>query len=50
MTTHPIQSMLNSQLMKEIFSSYLYLAISNYYSEQNLDGFANWFEVQSREE
>lgn len=42
--------MLNSQLAKEIFSSYLYLAIANYYTEQNLDGFANWFEVQAKEE
>lgn len=50
MTTHPIQIMLNGQLIKEIFSSYLYLTISNYYSEQSLDGFANWFEVQSKEE
>lgn len=50
MTNHQIQAMLNSQLTKEIFSSYLYLAIANYYTEQNLDGFANWFEVQAREE
>lgn len=45
-----ITAMLNEQVGKEFFSSYLYLAIANYYSEQNLDGFANYFEVQAREE
>lgn len=41
---------INKQIQREFFSAYLYLAISNYYAEQNLDGFANWFEVQAREE
>lgn len=50
MTNTQIQSKLNSQLTKEIFSAYLYLAIANYYSEQGLDGFTNWFEVQAKEE
>lgn len=50
MTNSQIQSMLNSQITKELFSSYLYLAIANYYAEQNLDGVANWFEVQAKEE
>lgn len=45
-----IASKLNDQLDKEIFSAYLYLAIANYYSTENLDGFSNYFEVQAREE
>lgn len=45
-----IGAMLNEQLGKELFSAYLYLAIANHYAEQNLDGFANWFEVQAKEE
>lgn len=50
MTYNKIQAMLNNQLSKEFFSSYLYLAIADYYAEENLDGFANWFEVQAKEE
>lgn len=50
MTNNQIQAMLNSQMTKEIFSSYLYLGIANYYTEENLDGFANWFEIQAKEE
>lgn len=45
-----ISTMLNNQITKELFSSYLYLAISNYYADKNLDGFQNWFEVQTKEE
>lgn len=45
-----IVKMLNEQVGKEFFSAYLYLAIANYYAEQNLDGFANKFEIQAREE
>lgn len=50
MTNEKITAMLNEQITKELYSSYLYLAIANYYEDQNLDGFANWFEVQAREE
>lgn len=50
MTSDKIIGLLNKQLGKELYSSYLYLAIANYYSDQNLDGFCNWFEVQAKEE
>lgn len=50
MSNEQIQKMLNKQVAKEIYSAYLYLAIANYYTQQNLDGFANWFEVQAKEE
>lgn len=50
MSKEQVYTMLNKQITKEIFSAYLYLAIANYYSQQNLDGFANWFEVQAKEE
>lgn len=50
MINQKVTDLLNDQLGKELFSSYLYLAISNYYTEQNLDGFANWFEIQAHEE
>lgn len=50
MSNEQIQKMLNKQITKEIYSAYLYLAIANYYAQQNLDGFTNWFEVQAKEE
>lgn len=42
--------MINSQINKEFFSSYLYLDISNYYFDKNLAGFGNWYAVQTQEE
>ena len=48
---HPdIANLLNEQINKEFYSAYLYLAISNYYADNNLDGFENWFFVQAQEE
>lgn len=41
---------LNDQLNLEIFSSYLYLEIANYFVEEGLDGFANWMDIQVQEE
>ncbi len=42
--------LLQEQVNKEFYSSYLYLEISNYYADKGLDGFAHWYEVQAREE
>lgn len=50
MVNKKIMDMLNKQVGKEVFSAYLYLSIANYYEEKNLDGFANWFEIQAKEE
>lgn len=50
MINDKIKTMLNAHLTKELFSSYLYLAIANYYEQENLNGFANWFEIQAKEE
>jgi ferritin len=48
---HPdIAKLLNEQINKELYSSYLYLAFSNYYADRNLTGFENWFFVQAQEE
>jgi ferritin len=41
---------LNGQIKMEMDSSYLYLAMSSFFSEDNLNGFASWFRMQSREE
>lgn len=44
------EMLLNQQINKELFSSYLYLAMSSYFESKNLAGFANWFYVQAQEE
>jgi len=45
-----IAALLNQQINKEFYSAYLYLDISNYYDEQDLDGYANYYNVQAQEE
>lgn len=50
MTNEKITFLLNQQIGKELYSAYLYLAIANYYEDQNLNGFANWYEIQAKEE
>lgn len=50
MLSKDIVSMLTDQINFELYSAYLYLDISNYYAENNLNGFANWFTVQTQEE
>jgi ferritin len=41
---------LNKQLGRELYSSYLYLAMSAFFAEKNLPGMANWMRVQAQEE
>ena len=50
MLNKKITDLLNSQINKEFYSSYLYLDMSNFYVEKNLIGFGNWFDIQAREE
>lgn len=45
-----IENILNRQINKEFYSAYLYLAMSAYFEELGLKGFANWTKVQAREE
>ena len=45
-----IVDLLNSQINKEFYSSFLYLDMSNYYYDENLNGFGNWFTIQTQEE
>ena len=40
----------NVQINKEFYSSYLYLEFANYYEDKGLDGFANWYNIQAKEE
>lgn len=41
---------LNKQLNEELYSSYLYLAMSAWFESENLSGFAKWMKIQSQEE
>jgi len=45
-----IAALLNDQINKEFYSAYLYLDMSNYYDELDLDGYANYYMVQAQEE
>ena len=45
-----VAELLNNQINKELYSAYLYLDIANFYASKGLDGFANWYEVQAKEE
>lgn len=45
-----VADLLKDQVNKEFFSAYLYLAMSNYYHENALDGFGHWFDIQAQEE
>ena len=50
MISETLQEAFNDQINKEFFSEYLYLAVKIYFQELNLQGFANWFDVQVQEE
>lgn len=41
---------LNEQINAELYSSYLYLAMSAYFEATNFKGFAAWMKIQSSEE
>ena len=45
-----IAALLNQQINKELYSAYLYLDMSNYYDELDLDGYANYYMIQAQEE
>ena len=45
-----VSALLNSQINKEFYSSYLYFEFANFYQEAGLDGFYNWYYVQAQEE
>jgi len=45
-----IENSIASQVNAEFYSSYLYLAMANYFHGINLPGFAHWMEKQAGEE
>lgn len=50
MLNEKVAELLNTQINKEFYSAYLYLYFANFYVEQGLSGFANWYQVQAQEE
>jgi len=45
-----IEDAINQQIVREMYSSNLYLAMSAYFASINLNGFSNWMHVQAEEE
>lgn len=45
-----IVDLINLQINKEFYSSFLYMDMANYYTDASLNGFANWFNIQTQEE
>ena len=50
MIKQEIQEALNAQIIREMYSSNLYLSMAAYYASNNLNGFANWMRLQAEEE
>ncbi len=50
MLSKKVIELLNDQVNKEFYSAYLYLDMANYYKDQSLDGFNNWYKIQAQEE
>lgn len=50
MLSKKIENALNAQVNAEMWSAYLYLSMSAWCAAEGKPGFANWYEVQFREE
>lgn len=50
MISDKMQTAINEQINAELYSSYLYLAMSSYFTSVNLTGMGNWMRVQTQEE
>ncbi len=48
--TEKIKNILNEQIMEEMYSANLYLALAGYLESLNLKGMANWMHLQAKEE
>lgn len=48
--TKKIEEAINAQINAELWSAYLYLSMGTNFRAKGLDGVANWFEVQFKEE
>ncbi|MBD3319770.1 MAG: ferritin [Chitinivibrionales bacterium] len=50
MLSRKMESALNGQINNEMYSAYLYMAMSSHANDRGLKGFAAWFMVQYHEE
>jgi len=50
MIKQKLQDALNNQINAELYSSYLYLAMSAYFEDKDLSGMASWMRIQAQEE
>ena len=50
MLTQKVADLINDQINKELYSAYLYLDFSNYYYDEGLSGYGNWYFIQAQEE
>lgn len=45
-----VADLLNDQINQEMYSAYLYLDFANFYADKGLNGYANWYNIQAKEE
>jgi len=45
-----LEKAINEQLVKELYSAYLYLSMAAYLESQKLAGFSHWMKMQAQEE
>jgi ferritin len=50
MISKKVQNAINEQIKNELYSAYLYLAMSAYFESQTLPGLAHWMRKQAAEE
>jgi ferritin len=50
MLDNKVVELLNDQINKELYSAYLYLDMANFYIDNDLEGFGNWYNIQAQEE
>ncbi|OEU51349.1 MAG: ferritin [Desulfobulbaceae bacterium S3730MH12] len=50
MISKKMNGVINGQINAELYSSYLYLSMSTWFSERSLSGFASWMRAQAQEE
>ncbi len=50
MLSKKLETAINKQINAEYWSAYLYLSMSNHFAAEGLQGMANWFKIQFKEE
>lgn len=50
MLAKKVEQLLNQQIVAEMYSANFYLSMSAWLSDKSLDGYANWFYIQYKEE